>query len=72
MEHQGGDTVLDKRKIKEARKARSMTQQEVASLCNMQKETISRFENGERNNITMDTLDSLASALKVKPAELLK
>ena len=64
--------MLDKRKVKKARKARDMTQAEVGSLCGMEKETISRFENGERNNITLATLDRLATALQVKPAELIK
>lgn len=64
--------MLDKRKVRKARQARDMTQAEVARLCGMEKETISRFENGERDNITLDTLDRLASALQVKPAELLK
>ncbi len=64
--------MLDKRKVKKARQDRKMTQVEIADLCNMEKETISRFESGERSNITLETLDRLAKALKVKPAELLK
>lgn len=64
--------MLDKRKVKKARQARKMTQVEVAKLCGMEKETISRFENGERINITLDTLDRLADALDVEPGELLK
>lgn len=72
MTHQGGDTVLDKRKIRAARKARGLTQEELGKLCDMKKETISRLENGERDNIQLDTLDRLADGLGVKPAELLK
>lgn len=72
MSHRGGDTVLDKRKIKAARKARGLTQKELGKLCRMEKETISRLENGERDNIQLDTLDRLADGLGVKPAELLK
>lgn len=64
--------MLDKKKVKKAREDRKLTQEEVGDLCKMKKETISRFESGERDNITLETLDRLAKALDVKPAELLK
>jgi transcriptional regulator with XRE-family HTH domain len=64
--------MLDKRKMKRVRVRNGQTQLDVAIRSGMRPEIYSKIETGQRDNITMDTLDSLAKALKVKPGELLK
>ncbi len=64
--------MLDTRKMKRIRKRNRQTQEEVARLSRMRPEALCRIETGQQDNITLGTLDNLAKALKVKPAELLK
>ena len=56
-------------KIKALREARDMSQTELASLCDLEKTSISRIENG-RTNITLKTSFILSKALDVKLIEL--
>ena len=56
-------------KIKALREARDMSQTELASLCDLEKTSISRIENG-RTNITLKTSVILSKALDVKLIDL--
>lgn len=51
--------------IKQTRKERNLTQEELGKLIGVQKAQISRLENNA-NNVTMDTLLRVFSALKAK------
>lgn len=51
-------------KIREIRIDKSMTQFDIAVICNYEKSTISRIEAG-RTNITLKTLYALSKALNV-------
>ena len=51
--------------IKQTRKERNLTQEELGKLIGVQKAQISRLENNA-NNVTMDTLWRVFSALKAK------
>jgi DNA-binding XRE family transcriptional regulator len=51
--------------IKESRKERNLTQEELGLLVGVQKAQISRLENNA-NNVTMDTLIKVFKALKAK------
>ncbi|WP_421801837.1 helix-turn-helix domain-containing protein [Flagellimonas sp.] len=51
-------------RIKEVREGKELSQLDVASICDYDKTTISRIENG-RTNITLKTLVTLALALEV-------
>lgn len=64
--------MLDRRKMRRIRETNGQTQEVVAKLSGMRPEVVSKIERGKRDNITLETLDNLAIALKVKPAELLK
>jgi transcriptional regulator with XRE-family HTH domain len=56
-------------RIKEVREGKELSQLDVASICDYDKTTISRIENG-RTNITLKTLVTLALALEVDIAQL--
>jgi transcriptional regulator with XRE-family HTH domain len=51
-------------RIKEVREGKELSQLDVASICDYDKTTISRIENG-RTNITLRTLVTLALAMEV-------
>jgi len=51
-------------RIKEIRESKGLSQLDVASVCDYDKTTISRIENG-RTNITLKTLVTLALAMEV-------
>ena len=51
--------------IKECRKSKSLTQQELAYSCNMEKSNLVRIETG-RTNPTALTLKKIAEALEIK------
>jgi|SRR5690606_25406874 len=53
------------RAIKQIRKERNLTQQELGELIGVQKAQISRLEN-KTSNVTMETLMKVFAALKVK------
>lgn len=56
-------------RVKELRVNKGFSQFDLASLCNYEKSTISRIENG-RTNITLKTAMILAFHLDVKVSEL--
>lgn len=64
--------MVNWRKLKRLRLERELTQEELSRLSDITKATISNIENGNRDRIQLLTLQKLAKALKVKPAELLK
>ena len=58
-------------KIKEARLARGLTQQELGDIVGVQKSAIAKYEKGRVVNIKRSTLQKIASALEIRPSELL-
>jgi transcriptional regulator with XRE-family HTH domain len=60
------------RKIKELRKRRNITQEELAELVKTSYKYIQRIEGKTPPDVRLSTIEKLAKALKVKPAELLK
>lgn len=58
-------------KIKSARVAKRMTQQELGDIVGVQKSAIAKYENGRVVNIKRSTLQKIASALNIRPSELL-
>jgi transcriptional regulator with XRE-family HTH domain len=56
--------------IRRERKAAHLSQEALADLCNLHRTYIGAIERGEEN-ITLNTLDKVAKALKVKPRILL-
>ena len=68
---QGGNNVELGRLIKEARKAKGMTQQELGDIVGLQKSAIAKYESGRVVNIKRSTLQKIASALNIRPSELI-
>ncbi|MCX5698183.1 MAG: helix-turn-helix transcriptional regulator [Candidatus Omnitrophica bacterium] len=60
------------RKIKEFRRKRGITQEELAELAETSYKYIQRIEGKTPPDVRLTTIVRLAKALKVKPAELLK
>jgi len=60
------------KRIKELRKKREMTQDKLSELANIDYKYIQRIEGKNPPALKIDTIERLAKALKVKPAELLK
>ncbi len=58
-------------KLKSLRKARRMTQDELAVALGTSKQTIHRYENGIITNIPPEKVEKLASALGTTPSELM-
>ena len=58
-------------KIKKARLERRMTQQELGNIVGVQKSAIAKYENGKVVNIKRSTLQKIASALSIRPSELI-
>lgn len=59
------------KKIKEARLAKGLTQQELGDLVGVQKSAIAKYEKGRVVNIKRSTMQKIASALNIRPSELL-
>lgn len=57
-------------RIKSAREARGMTQDEIAKLCKTTKQTIFKYENDIVTNIPYGKIELLISALSVTPSYL--
>lgn len=57
-------------KIKEARNIKGLTQQELGDLVGVQKSAIAKYESGRVVNIKRSTLQKIASALDLRPSEL--
>jgi transcriptional regulator with XRE-family HTH domain len=65
--------MLDFVKIRAIRMRQGLTQEAAAKRAGLpSRATWNDIEKGRRINITMETLDAIAEALKVKPAELIK
>lgn len=58
-------------KIKEARTKKKLTQQELGELIGVQKSAIAKYESGRVVNIKRSTLQKIASALDMRPSELI-
>ena len=57
-------------RIKAAREAQKLTQEELGALCNTTKQTIFKYETGIVTNIPLDRLELLSEKLGVTPAYL--
>ena len=58
-------------KIKEARIAKGLTQEELGNLVGLQKSAIAKYENGRVVNIKRSTLQKLANALDLRGSDLI-
>lgn len=58
-------------RIRSIRKMKSLTQQQLAELSNLDDSYIGSVERGERN-ISIDTLEKVIIALEIQPAELFR
>lgn len=57
-------------KIKEARLAKGMTQEELGEILGVQKSAIAKYENGRIVNIKRSTLKKISDVLEIPPFEL--
>lgn len=58
-------------RIKEARIAKGMTQEELGNIVGVQKSAIAKYEKGRVVNIKRSTLQKIASALNINPSTLI-
>lgn len=58
-------------KIKRARNIKGMTQEELGNIIGVQKSAIAKYESGRVVNIKRSTLQKIASALNIRPSELI-
>lgn len=58
-------------KIREARLAKGMTQEELGDLLGLQKSAIAKYENGRVINIKRSTLKKISDILGLRPSELI-
>lgn len=58
-------------RIKSAREAKGLTQEELGAACDTTKQTIFKYETGVVTNIPLDRVEKIASVLDVSPAYLL-
>ena len=58
-------------KIKQARVAKGLTQEELGNLVGLQKSAIAKYENGRVVNIKRSTLQKLAQALDLRGSDLI-
>ena len=59
------------KKIKEARIAKNLTQEDLGNIIGVQKSAIAKYESGRVVNIKRSTLQKIASALNIRPSELI-
>ena len=59
------------KKIKEARLAKGLTQEELGNIVGLQKSAIAKYENGRVVNIKRSTLQKLAQALDLRGSDLI-
>ena len=59
------------RKIKEARLAKGMTQEELGQFLGVQKSAIAKYESGRVVNIKRSTLKKISDLLNIPPTELI-
>jgi transcriptional regulator with XRE-family HTH domain len=60
------------RKIKELRLSLKFTQAELAEVAGIDYKYLQRIESSETPNLTLETIEKLAKALKTTPAKLLE
>lgn len=58
-------------KIKAARLAKNMTQEELGNLIGVQKSAIAKYENGRVVNIKRSVLKKISDILGIRPSELI-
>ena len=58
-------------KIKAARKAKGLTQEELGELLGVQKSAVAKYENGRVVNIKRSVLKKIADVLEIRPTELI-
>ena len=58
-------------KIREARLAKGLTQEELGQMIGLQKSAIAKYENGRVVNIKRSTLQRLAAALDLRGSDLI-
>lgn len=58
-------------RIKEARIAKGMTQEELGRIVGVQKSAIAKYEKGRVVNIKRSTLQKIVSALNINPSSLM-
>ena len=58
-------------RIKDARIAKGMTQEELGKVVGVQKSAIAKYEKGRVVNIKRSTLQKIASALNINPSSLM-
>lgn len=58
-------------KIRIAREAKDITQEQLGKLCNTTKQTIFKYENGIITNIPMDRIQIIAKILEINPCYLM-
>lgn len=58
-------------RIKEARRKKGLTQEDLGKLCDTSKQNIYKYETGKITNIPSDMLEKLANALGVTPFYLM-
>ena len=59
------------KKIKDARIAKGMTQEELGNILGLQKSAIAKYENGRVVNIKRSTLKKISDVLGLRPSELI-
>ena len=58
-------------KIKDARRSKGLTQEELGKMIGLQKSAIAKYENGRVVNIKRSTLQKLAKALDLRGSDLI-
>ena len=62
---------MEARNLKRLRRERGLTQEELADLAGLNRNYVGMIERQE-NAASVDTLEALADALQIKPAQLLE
>lgn len=57
------------KKVRDIRKARGLSQAQLAELAGLNQATVSKVERGEMN-VTLEVIDAIAAALGVEPVQL--
>ncbi|MDS1029178.1 helix-turn-helix transcriptional regulator [Bacillota bacterium LX-D] len=63
--------MLLKENLKRIRKAKKISQQELAELSGLSFSMVSKLESGEQSNPTLETIEKISFALGVKPSDLI-
>jgi repressor LexA len=58
-------------KIREARKAKGLSQEDLGNLLGVQKSAVAKYENGRIVNIKRSTLKKISEILDIRPSELI-